>query len=121
VSLGRLHDDCLGEIYKWCPDREAKRNLRQACRLTHSSPAINSQLGTLEGDLREPLDVLAAVRSFPKHATLQCLHLGWRRKSSESFSHACADEACRRKLGGLKELRNLVSCLAMCHAPSAQT
>jgi hypothetical protein len=46
-SLARLHDDVVGEIYKWCPTSADKRNLRQACRMTHSLPAINGQLNTL--------------------------------------------------------------------------
>ena len=85
-SLARLHDDCLGEIYKWCPDQETKRSLRQASCMTHSSPAINSQLGTLRlGELEQQDDLLAAVLSFPKYATLQCLRLGWRRKFTKYF------------------------------------
>jgi hypothetical protein len=44
ASLERLPDDCLGEVFKWCPDNESKRNLRAACRMTFHSPAINSQV-----------------------------------------------------------------------------
>jgi hypothetical protein len=107
-----VNDDILGEIYKCCPDSLTKRNLRQACRMTYTSPAINCQLSTVRAPSR-PSDALAAVRSFPRHATLHRLDLrkldrvAWLRAAV--YLQVCADEQCRHKLSGLKELRGLVS------------
>jgi hypothetical protein len=42
ASLSPLPDDCMGEVYKWCPDGETKRNLRTCCKAFCHSPAINS-------------------------------------------------------------------------------
>ena len=115
-SLTRLHDDLLGEIYKWCPGRLTKRNLRQACRLTHTSPAINCQVVTAR--ICQPChvqtDVKDAVQSFPKHATLQRLKISTYYSLVESLRYACDDEACRHKLGSVKALAYLVGVLLCC-------
>jgi hypothetical protein len=109
-SLVRLPDDCLGEVYKWCPDSQTKCNLRQASRMTHMSPAINSQLGTLKVD--DDMDAMAVLMCFPKHAKLKRLHLGYSEPAPFFHRASIAGEECKHKLRSLRELRLVSGAMA---------
>jgi hypothetical protein len=113
ASMTRLPDDCVGEVYRHCPDGETKRNLRTCCKAFCSSPAIKSHwkgpqgvditLRTWPEDHPPP-----AIKQLPPYFPVRRLGLGYAR-APKLLARAAQDSGRRDSLSSVEELKCGVS------------